>query len=78
MNASNTVSNTVNKATNKISKIADEAAEEFSEKKDQLKKTEEQLVQKCIDYTRENPLTSVGIALGVGFVLSRLFNDNYR
>jgi ElaB/YqjD/DUF883 family membrane-anchored ribosome-binding protein len=75
MSTAEKISNTVDKATDKASKVANQAADTLSEKGEQLKNIEERLVEKCIDYTRENPLTSVGIALGVGFILSALFKD---
>ncbi|ABI60568.1 DUF883 family protein [Nitrosomonas eutropha] len=74
----NNISDTVDKVTDKVSKSIDQASEELSKKGEQLKNMEEQLMDNIVDYTKKNPLTSVGIALGVGFVLSRVFNNNYR
>jgi ElaB/YqjD/DUF883 family membrane-anchored ribosome-binding protein len=74
----NKISDTVDKVTDKVSEATDQATEELSKKGEQLKNMEEQLMENIVNYTKKNPLTSVGIALGIGFVLSRVFNNNYR
>jgi ElaB/YqjD/DUF883 family membrane-anchored ribosome-binding protein len=40
----------------------------------QLKNVEQQFVENCRGYINENPLTSLGIAVGAGFLLSRLLS----
>lgn len=74
----NKISDTVDKVTDKVSKATDQATEELSKKGEQLQNIEEQLMKNIVDYTKKNPLTSVGVALGLGFILSRVFNNTYR
>lgn len=46
----------------------------FDEKSDQIMNAEQQLMKNCQTYIRENPVTSVGIAVAGGFLLSRLLS----
>ena len=52
-----------------------QVSEKLVEKRDQLISAEERLLNQGCEYVRENPLTSVSIAVGIGFVLSRLLNN---
>jgi ElaB/YqjD/DUF883 family membrane-anchored ribosome-binding protein len=36
---------------------------------------EQRLVKNCRGYVRDNPIVSLGIAAGVGFLLSRLLSS---
>ncbi len=56
----------------KIAGAATNAAEILGEKGDQLKAAQARATEASRDYIRENPLTSIGIAMAVGFLLSRL------
>lgn len=56
----------------KIAGAATNAAETLGEKGDQLKAAQARATEASRDYIRENPLTSIGIAMAVGFLLSRL------
>jgi ElaB/YqjD/DUF883 family membrane-anchored ribosome-binding protein len=49
-----------------------QAAEALGEKGEQLKKTEQQMMKNCRGYISDNPITSVGIAVAAGFLLSSL------
>ncbi|MGR8981496.1 MAG: glycine zipper domain-containing protein, partial [Gammaproteobacteria bacterium] len=51
-----------------------QAAETLSEKGEQLKNAEKQLMENCRAYVRDNPITSLGIAVAAGFLLSRLLS----
>ncbi|MFC3111047.1 YqjD family protein [Undibacterium arcticum] len=51
------------------------AAETLSTKGDQLKEVQARLMEEARVYVRENPVTSLGIAAGVGYLLSRLFSS---
>ena len=62
---------TINKAT----QATNQAADKIAEKGDQLIHAEQRLMKECTVYIRDNPITSVSIAFGVGFLLSRLFNN---
>jgi len=46
----------------------------FDEKSDQIINAEQQLLKNCQTYVRENPVTSLGLAVAGGFLLSRLLN----
>jgi ElaB/YqjD/DUF883 family membrane-anchored ribosome-binding protein len=59
-------------AFDKIASATSQAAEALGEKGEQLKKTEQQLMKNCRGYISDNPITSVGIAVAAGFLLSSL------
>lgn len=62
-------------AVDKIAGAATQAAETLDQKSAQLKAAQARVMESCRDYVRENPITSVGIALAAGFVLSRLLSS---
>ena len=51
------------------------AADTISEKSERVKDAQERLQEQIREYVRENPVTSLGIALGSGFILSRLMGN---
>ena len=59
----------------KLAGVAATAAETLGEKGEQFKVAQARATEASRDYVRENPLTSIGIAVAVGFVLSRLVNS---
>jgi len=61
----------IDKATNATNQVADKIVD----KGVQLKNAEQRLAEECSIYIRDNPLTSVGIAIGVGFILSKLLGS---
>lgn len=72
---------TIDKATqsahetvDKIAHATNQAAETLNEKGEQLKNAEQRWVENCRTYIRENPVTSLGIAVAAGFLLSRLLS----
>ena len=58
----------------KIANAAHQAEEAVAEKGEQLKCAEKELVENCRSYVRDNPITSLGIAVAAGFLLSRLIS----
>ncbi len=58
-----------------IAGAANEAVETLASKSAQLKEFQERLVNNCCSYVQQNPMTSVGIALATGFLLSRLISS---
>ncbi|MDD5322466.1 MAG: hypothetical protein PHD43_18015 [Methylococcales bacterium] len=74
MEITDKVSNSAHAAYDKIADATSQAVETLGEKGEQLKKTEQQLMKNCRGYIRENPMTSVSIAVAAGFLLSRLFS----
>ena len=65
-------SKSAHEAFDKIASVTSQAAEALGEKGEQLKKTEQQLMKSCRGYISDNPITSVGIAVAAGFLLSSL------
>lgn len=59
-------------AIDKIAGAAYHAAEALNEKGEQLIDAEQQLIHNARDYIDKNPVTSLGMAVVAGFVLSRL------
>lgn len=58
----------------KIANATNQASEALSEKGGQLKNAEQQLMENCRSYVRDNPITSLGIAVAAGFLLSRMLS----
>lgn len=63
-------------AAENIDSAAAQAAKALGEKGEQFRKAEQKLMKECGSYVSEHPITSVGIGVAVGFVLSRLLNDH--
>jgi ElaB/YqjD/DUF883 family membrane-anchored ribosome-binding protein len=66
------LSSTAEEAAEKIASVTSQATEALGEKGEQLKELEEQLMEDARDYIREHPITSMGIALAAGFMLSQI------
>lgn len=66
------VSSSAHEAYDKVADATSQAAEALGEKGEQLKKAEQKLMKNCSRYVRDNPVTSLGIAVAAGFLLSRL------
>jgi len=60
-------------AVDKIADAATTAAESIAVKSEQLKSAHARITEEARIYVRSNPLAAVGVAVAVGFVLSRLF-----
>ena len=67
-------SRSTHEAYDKIANATSNAAEALGEKGEQLQKAEQQLMKNCRGYISDNPITSVGIAVAAGFLLSRLLS----
>jgi ElaB/YqjD/DUF883 family membrane-anchored ribosome-binding protein len=66
--------NSAHEAYDKIADAANQAAEALGEKGEQLKNAEQQMMEDCRVYVRDNPITSLGIAVAAGFLLSRVLS----
>ena len=66
--------NSANEAIDKVASSVNEAAEALGKKGEQLKNAEQQLLEDCRVYVRDNPITSLGIAVAAGFLLSRVIS----
>jgi len=58
----------------KITSATSQATEALGEKGEQLKNAEQQMMKHCRGYVHDNPITSLGIAVAAGFLLSRLLS----
>jgi ElaB/YqjD/DUF883 family membrane-anchored ribosome-binding protein len=67
--------NSAHEAVDRVASATNQAAEALGEKGEQLKNAEQQLVDNCRSYVRDNPLTSLGIAVAAGFLLSRIVSS---
>ncbi|MGZ8158784.1 MAG: DUF883 family protein [Methylobacter sp.] len=61
-------------AVDKVADATTQVAEVLSQKGEQAINAEQHLVEKCRGYIEEKPLASIGIAVGAGFILSRLLS----
>ena len=61
-------------AVDKVADATTQVAEVLSQKGEQAINAEQHLVEKCRGYIEEKPLASIGIAVGAGFLLSRLLS----
>jgi ElaB/YqjD/DUF883 family membrane-anchored ribosome-binding protein len=59
----------------KLAGAANTAADKLDERTMQLRDVQSRLTDQCRVYVRENPLTSIGIAVAAGFVLSKLLSS---
>ena len=66
--------NSAHEAVDKVASATNQAAEAIGEKGEQLKNAEQQLMEDCRGYVRDNPITSLGIAVAAGFLLSRVLS----
>jgi len=62
-------------AVDKVSSVAGHAVETLGMKGEQLNAAEQRLMAGTRKYVQENPVTSVGIAIATGYVLSRIFSS---
>jgi ElaB/YqjD/DUF883 family membrane-anchored ribosome-binding protein len=67
-------SNFAHEAVDKLAKVSYQAADALDEKSLELKTAEQRLLNNCHSYIRDNPTTSLGIAVAAGFLLSRLMS----
>jgi ElaB/YqjD/DUF883 family membrane-anchored ribosome-binding protein len=64
----------IDKAANSANEAIDKATEALGKKGEQLKNAEQQIMEDCRVYVRDNPITSMGIAVAAGFLLSRVLS----
>lgn len=62
----------VHGTVDRAASVAHSAADQVTAKADQWLQTQDRLLTSTRDYIREQPITAIGIALAVGFVLSRI------
>ncbi|HEY5138195.1 MAG TPA: DUF883 C-terminal domain-containing protein [Methylococcales bacterium] len=78
----NTVDDTVDRlragahsTVDKVANATTQAAEALGQKGEQLKNVEQQFLENCRSYIHKNPADSLGLAVGAGFLLSRLMSS---
>ncbi len=69
-----TIANASHQAREAFAGASNQAKETFDQKSEQIINAEQRLVKNCQAYVRENPITSLGIAVAGGFLLSRLLS----
>jgi ElaB/YqjD/DUF883 family membrane-anchored ribosome-binding protein len=69
------VSNFAQETADKIGTATSDAAEVITETSEQLMHVEQRLLKNCRVYVRDYPMISLGIAIGGGFLLSRLLSS---
>ncbi len=74
METTDTVFNSAHQAVDKVASVTNQAVDALGEKGEQLKNAEQQLIKDCRGYISDNPITSLGIAVAAGFLLSRLLS----
>jgi ElaB/YqjD/DUF883 family membrane-anchored ribosome-binding protein len=74
MEITDKASDFAHEAGEKIASAANQAADTLNEKGEQLKNAEQRLMHHCCGYVKDNPATSLGIAVAAGFLLSRLLS----
>jgi ElaB/YqjD/DUF883 family membrane-anchored ribosome-binding protein len=62
-------------AVDKMAGAASQAAETLDLKSEQLFDAQARLTDNCRAYVRDNPMTSLGIAVAAGFLVSRLLGS---
>jgi ElaB/YqjD/DUF883 family membrane-anchored ribosome-binding protein len=68
------VASSAHQAVDKLAGSANRAAQTLGVKTVQVKDAQERMAEELRVYVRNNPMTSVGIAVAAGFLLSRLIN----
>ncbi len=63
---------TIEKASDYAHEAADKIAGATTQAGEQLLNAEQKLMKHCCNYARDNPMTSLSIAVLLGFALSRL------
>jgi ElaB/YqjD/DUF883 family membrane-anchored ribosome-binding protein len=57
-----------------IADASNQAKATYDEKSEQICNAEQELMKNCQTYIRENPVTSLGLAVAGGFLLSRILS----
>lgn len=74
MNTTDKVAHFAHEAVDTVADASNHAREAFDEKSEQIMNAEQLLLKNCQNYVRENPVTSLGLAVAGGFLLSRLLS----
>ena len=66
------VADYVANAETRLRSVAEEAEKNLADKKSKVTATANERVEKVEQWTREKPLTAIGVALAAGFVTARI------
>jgi ElaB/YqjD/DUF883 family membrane-anchored ribosome-binding protein len=66
------ITNRVHTTVDRAAALAHSAADQVSTKTDEWIHTQDRLLSSTREYIREQPMAALGIALAVGFLLSRI------
>lgn len=75
METVNKASSFAHESVDKIADLSNQTIDAIEEHSQQLKDTEHRVIKNCQLYVRDNPVTSLGIAIASGFILSRLLSS---
>jgi len=64
----------VDETIHRLRSGAHQTVDKVANKGEQLKSAEQHFVDNCRGYIHDNPVTTLGIAVGAGFLLSRLMS----
>lgn len=78
MEITDKAANLAHETFDNIASATHQAVEALGEKGEQLQNAEQHLMKNCRGYVRENPITSIGIAIAGGFLLSRLLSNRRK
>lgn len=67
---------TAHQTVDKLTRVASSTAETVATKSGQLMDAQERLTEECRVYIRQKPVTALAIAIGAGYLLSRLLTSN--
>ena len=75
MDITEKASNFAHETVDKVTRASGQAADALEAKSEQLINAEQRMMKNCSGYVRDNPITSLGIAVAAGFMLSRLLSS---
>lgn len=78
MEITDKAANLAHETFDNIASATCQVVEALGEKGEQLQNAEQHLMKNCRGYVRDNPITSIGIAVAGGFLLSRLLNNRRK
>lgn len=74
MDITHKASNLAHEAGEKLASVSNQVTDTISEKSRQMQKAEQCLVKDCSSFIRDKPITSIGLAVTAGFLLSRVLS----
>lgn len=66
------VSDNIHHVVDKAAETMNRASDKLYEKKERLMETEGRIENECRVFVKENPVTALAIAAGIGFLISRI------